>query len=212
MPRRALTMIAVAASLVTLAGCMATTEPDAAEAPAPPASPTSAGQAVVPADVTLTDPPAYTPTDFDALLAADTLSESVGVAEVTSYEEIQGEWERVTSAWPLPVPESLPFPARVAEIPGGTAYTVGYALDEADRWWTCAVATAALDARAGGDVTTAAYWLESLRLWWTSDAKAGIFTNPEAYVSDVLDPAVEGNWTKLEQQSGCEPAQGADAG
>ncbi|MBF0815992.1 hypothetical protein E4U02_06185 [Microbacterium paludicola] len=205
MPRRDLKKIAVAASLLALAGCTATPEPDAAEAPSS-SSATPAAPGAVPADVALTDPPTYTPTDFDALLASDTLSESAGVADVASYQQIQAEWERVTSAWPLPVPESLPFPARVDEIPHGTTYSVGYALDEADRWWTCAAATAALDARVEGDATTAAYWLEALHLWWTSDAKADIFANPEAYVSEVLDPAVEGDWAKLEQQSGCEPS------
>jgi hypothetical protein len=203
-------MIAAAVSLLALVGCTAMPAPDAAEAPSPSASASasasSSTQRVVTADVTLADPPAYTPTDFDALLASDTLSESTGVADVTSYDEIQREWERVTSAWPLPVPESLPFPVRVDEIPHGTTYSVGYALYEADRWWTCAAATAALDARAGGDATTAAYWLEALRLWWSSDAKADIFANPETYISDVIDPAAEGDWAKLEQQSGCEPA------
>ncbi|WP_188756030.1 hypothetical protein [Microbacterium album] len=152
----------------------------------------------------LENPPVLEAFAYEDLLAQASECSTRDICDLAPYEELQAEWQRVTEDWPLPIPEVYPFPDRLKEITGGTLYTVGYGLGEADRWWTCAAETAALTAQRDGDAVMAAYWLQALRLWWEGDAKAYLFVNPENYVADVLEPALDGQWHKLQAQSNCD--------
>ncbi len=188
------------AAAVVLAGC--TAEPGVAD----PADTPAASIAALAAP---SSPPTYAPVDLLALEAKagdDTAAADSGVVDVVYLGTIQGEWTRVTEAWPLPVPDDHSFPARVAPIEGDGLYTVGYGLLTAANWWQCAAATTAIQAHETGDEATASYWLEALHLWWANGAALAGYKDTEGYIAQALDPASSGDWSHLiaqSAQSGC---------
>lgn len=199
--RTAAALSALALTALALAACDAPAatgtareahrEPVGTAAPAPGAAPTPAV-------------PTLAPFDHEAVLAEGVELSAGGARDLAPFDDVAAEYVRATETWPLPVPEAYPFPDAVAEIAGGTLYTVGYGLRQADAWWTCAAETTAIAAHRGGDDQTASYWLDALRLWWQSDAKAHLTENTHAYVADALDPADEGDWNTLTRVSDCD--------
>ena len=187
-------------AMAVLAGCT-DADPDRSaqgdETPIATASPTTAA---VPTAL-----PTYVDVDLLALQAKggdDEAEANTGVEDVVYFDTIQQEWERVTTAWPLPVPEKYPFPEAVKPIEGGTWYSVGYSLQEATRWWDCAARNASYDAHDAGDDAAAAYWVEALRLWWLSDASEATISNHEDVAKDIIKRAEQGNFGAIAQLHG----------
>ncbi|WP_040164447.1 hypothetical protein [Microbacterium gorillae] len=192
--QNARTLAVLFATIAVVTGC--TPMPDT-PSPTPPSGEPSTAAFAQPLD-----PPTYAPVDFSALLARvgeDTAASDSGTDSVY-YPAIQGEWSRVTAAWPLPVPEEHPFPDDVPVANGGTLYTPGSATHSAAWRWSCAATATAIESRDAGDDPLATYWLHALRLWWTEGAPQVGFEDVTGYVDDAIRPAEAGEWGPLAAQ------------
>lgn len=186
-------ILTVAVAALLLAGCTSATEPEQAE-------PVEATDVVEAAEPAALEPLVFDPVDLKALIAEGTEGDRIGVEGITLYDGAQAEWERVTAAWPLPVPADYPFPDTLSPIEGGRYYDVGAGLRTAHAWWDCAADTEVRRALAAGDTDTAQYWSEALVLWWSSDQVPDNYVDPHRYVDGVLTPAANGDFGPLLEQ------------
>jgi|GEM_PF-3437708 len=124
----------------------------------------------------------------------------------TDYAGAQDVWTATVSVWPLPVPESHPFPETIPlySLNEYDYYDPTLAAKYANFWWMCAASTAVVDARDAGDGEAEQYWLSALDWWGGSDTRSLTFADDGSSVSSRV--ATTATSTECTEQPGFDGA------
>ena len=103
----------------------------------------------------------------------------------SDHAELEKAWTRAIAAWPLPVPESYPFPADIPlhALNEYDYYSGRLAAQYANFWWMCGASQAVVDARTAGDAAAEQYWVDALDWWGKSETRAITFGDSGGGVS-----------------------------